>query len=147
MDVFATPARDRLYDAGLLILRLVTGCFMMTHGLPKLAKLTGSETIEFADPFGVGPATSLGLTVFAEVVCSFLIILGLFTRLAVVPLAVTMAVAFFYIHMADPFGAKEMAGLYLTVYVFLGIAGSGRFSIDHLIWKRKNPRGNYYTTT
>ncbi len=147
MDVFATPARDRLYDAGLLILRIVVGCFMMTHGLPKLAMLTGNEPIQFADPFGVGPTASLALTVFAEVVCSFLIILGLLTRLAAIPLIITMVVAVFYVHIADPFAVKEMAGLYLTIYVFLGIAGSGRFSIDHLIWKRKNPRVNYYTTT
>ncbi len=147
MDVFATPARDRLYDAGLLILRIVAGSFMMTHGLPKLTMLMGDAPIEFADPFGVGATASLALTVFAEVVCSFLIILGLLTRLAVIPLIITMAVAVFYIHMEDPFGAKEMGALYFTIYVILSITGSGRFSVDHLIWSRRNPRGNYYTTT
>lgn len=147
MDLFATPAKDRLYDAGLLILRIVVGCFMMTHGLGKLTMLMGNDPIQFADPFGVGQTASLALTVFAEVVCSFLLIIGLLTRLAVIPLVITMAVAFFYIHIADAFGDKELSGLYLAIYVFLGISGSGRFSIDHLIWKRKNPRVNYYTTT
>ncbi len=147
MSIIATPARDRLYDVGLLLLRLVVGGFMMTHGLGKLTMLMGDGPIQFADPFGMGQTTSLALTVFAEVVCSFLIIIGLLTRLAVIPLIIVMAVAFFYIHAADAFGDKELSGIYLTIYVFLAITGSGRFSIDHLIWSRKNPKVNYYTTT
>ena len=147
MSIIATPARDRLYDVGLLLLRLVVGGFMMTHGLGKLTMLMGDGPIQFADPFGMGQTTSLALTVFAEVVCSFLIIIGLLTRLAVIPFIIVMAVAFFYIHAADAFGDKELSGIYLTIYVFLAITGSGRFSIDHLIWSRKNPKVNYYTTT
>jgi putative oxidoreductase len=147
MSIIATPARDRLYDVGLLLLRLVVGGFMMTHGLGKLTMLMGDGPIQFADPFGMGQTTSLALTVFAEVVCSFLIIIGLLTRLAVIPLIIVMAVAFFYIHAADAFGDKELSGIYFTIYVFLAITGSGRFSIDHLIWSRKNQKVNYYTTT
>lgn len=146
MKIFSTSARDRLYDVGLLLLRLVTGGFMLTHGLGKLTMLMGDDPIQFADPFGMGQTTSLAFTVFAEVVCSFLIILGLATRLAAIPLAIVMAVAFFYIHMEDAFGDKELSGLYLMLYVFLIIAGSGRYSIDYLISHRKNKAG-YYTTT
>lgn len=146
MNVFSTSARDRLYDVGLLLLRLVTGGFMLTHGLGKLTMLMGDGPIQFADPFGMGQTTSLAFTVFAEVVCSFLIILGLATRLAAIPLAIVMAVAFFYIHMEDAFGDKELSGIYLMLYIFLIIAGSGRYSIDYLISHRKNKQG-YYTTT
>jgi putative oxidoreductase len=147
MDIFSTTARDRLYDVGLLLLRIVAGGFLLTHGLPKLTTLMGSEPIQFADPFGVGQELSLGLTVFAEVVCAFLVIIGLLTRLAVIPIIIVMCVAFFYVHAADPFGVKEMSGLYLTIYVFLAITGAGRYSIDNLISKRRNTKTNYYTTT
>jgi len=146
MDIFATTTRDRLYDVGLFLLRVTTGAFMLTHGLPKLATLMGPDPIQFADPFGVGQEISMGLTVFAEVVCAFLIIIGLLTRIATIPLIIVMAVAFFYIHMADDFGTREMSGLYLIIFVFLCIAGPGRFSVDHLISRRRN-KVNYYTTT
>lgn len=147
MSLISISARDRMHDVGLLLLRVTTGCFMLTHGLPKLAQLVGDETIQFADPFGFGQATSLAFTVFAEVVCAFLIIIGLLTRLAAVPLALVMAVAFFYIHQEDAFGDKELAGLYLMLSVLLIITGSGRFSIDYLISKRRNKSNPYYTTT
>src|SRR5690606_16934467 len=146
MDIFATTTRDRLYDVGLFLLRVTAGTFMLTHGLPKLTTLIGPDTIQFPDPFGVGAGVSLGLTVFAEVVCAFLIIIGLLTRIATIPLIIAMAVAFFYIHMADDFGTKEMSGLYLIIFIFICISGPGRFSIDHLISKRRN-KVNYYTTT
>lgn len=147
MNIFSTSVRDRLYDTGLLLFRVVVGGFMLTHGLGKLSMLTGPDPIQFADPFGMGQTTSLALTVFAEVVCSFLIILGLATRLAVIPLAITMAVAFFYIHMNDEFGSKELSGLYLMLYVFLIIAGSGKISIDYLISNRNNKSGYYSSNT
>lgn len=147
MDIFATSARDRLYDVGLLLFRVTVSCFMLTHGLPKLSKLFADAPVEFADPFGVGPTASLILTVIAEVVCAFLIIIGLLTRIAAIPLIIAMTVAFFYIHINDDFAVKEMAGLYLISYILLLITGPGRYSFDNLISRRRNPKTNYYTTT
>ena len=92
--------------------------------------------MQFGDPIGLGPEVSLVLTVFAEVVCSILIVLGLGTRLAAIPSIVTMAVAAFIVHGADPFGRKEMALLYLVGYVVLLLSGSGKFSVDRIISKK-----------
>ena len=106
---------------------------MLTHGLPKLARFTSGEAIKFADPFGISPAITLGLAVFAEVGCSIFIILGLGTRLASIPLMITMAVAAFYAHAEDPFGTKEKPLLFLLIFLMLFVFGSGRYSIDHLM--------------
>jgi putative oxidoreductase len=92
-----------------------------------------SEEIKFADPFGLGPIASLLMVVFAEVFCSILIIMGLGTRLATIPLMVAMSVAAFYAHADDPFATKEKSLLFLLVYIFLFVFGSGRYSIDKLI--------------
>lgn len=147
MDIFATTTRDRLYDVGLLLFRITVSCFMLTHGLPKLGMLFADGPVEFVDPLGVGQTTSLVLTIIAEVVCSFLIIIGLLTRVATIPLIIVMSIAFFYIHMADDFGTKEKAGLYLISFILLLITGPGRYSFDNLISKRRNTKTNYYTTT
>lgn len=143
MNIFSTSVNSNANSIGLLLLRVIAGSFMMSHGLQKLAMLTTDAPIKFADPIGVGEATSLYLTVFAEVVCSFLLIIGLATRLAAIPLIITMLVVVFIVHAADAFGDKELASFYLAVYIFLAIAGAGRFSIDNLIYRRKNS-GTYY---
>ena len=106
---------------------------MLTHGLPKLSRLISSEEIKFADPFGLGPVVSLVMVVFAEVFCSILIIMGLGTRLATIPIMVAMSVAAFQAHSGDPFSTKEKSLLFLLIYIFLFVFGSGRYSIDKLI--------------
>lgn len=118
----------------LLILRVGAGSFMLTHGWGKLFKLIGDDPIQFADPIGIGETTSLALTVFAEVVCSILLIVGLATRLAIVPLLITMGVAAFIVHANDGFGKMEMALLYSFMYLTLLFTGPGKFSLDYWLY-------------
>ena len=107
----------------LLILRVSGGAFMLTHGIPKLQTLFAGGEIAFADPFGIGATFSLILTVFAEVCCAVLLILGITTRLASIPLIITMIVAAFHIHGNDAFNNKEMALLYLLIYISILVYG------------------------
>ena len=100
------------YNIAKLILRLGFGGFMLSHGIPKLMKLFAGGVIQFPDPLHVGATTSLILTVFAEVVCAALIVIGYKTKWAAIPLVITMLVAAFVIHGSDPFGKKEFALLY-----------------------------------
>ncbi len=85
-----------------------------------------------ADPLGVGHTTSLSLTVFAEVVCAALLVLGLFTRFAALVLVIEMGVAFFMVHQRalTGSGSGEMAFLYLAGFVTLFLAGGGQFALD-----------------
>jgi putative oxidoreductase len=122
-------------DLWLLFLRMLVAAFMLTHGLPKFYKLmTGN--LEFSDPIGIGEPATLFLAVFAEVICSTFILVGLGTRIATVPLIATMLVAAFISNWNDPFGKKELPLLYLFIYVTLLVLGSGRYSIDSLLSTR-----------
>jgi putative oxidoreductase len=123
-------------DLALLITRVGIALLMLTHGLPKMGMLLSGEPVQFPGLFGLSASTSLGLAVFAEVICSVLILAGFATRLAVIPLAITMLVALFAIHAADPFAKQEPALHYLLVYVALFLTGSGKYSIDYLLQKR-----------
>lgn len=122
-------------DLALLIIRLGAGGMMLTHGLPKINRLFGEGPVKFADPFGLGPEVSLGLAIFAEVICAGLVMAGFKTRLATIPLMFTMLTAAFYAHWDDPFGKKELPLLYFLVFIALLILGSGRFSLDKLLKK------------
>jgi putative oxidoreductase len=128
--------RDLFNDIGLLIMRLVFGGTMLLgHGYGKIMAY-GQKAASFPDPIGLGGATSMALAIFAEFFCSILIILGLATRFAALPLVITMAVAFFIFHSADPFGKKELALLFMAAFSTLFLTGGGRFSIDGL-FRRK----------
>lgn len=124
-------------DLGLLLVRLLAGGMMLTHGIPKIGRFFGEGPVQFADPFGLGPEISLGLAIFAEVACAILVMIGFKTRWATIPLMITMLVAAFYAHAADPFSKKELPLLFFTLFLSLLVSGPGRYSIDNWRGKKK----------
>ena len=107
------------------------------HGWQKLSAYSGLKD-KFPDPIGVGSHLSLILAIGAEAGCSLLLILGLVSRLATVPLAFTMVVALFIVHASDPWKVKELAALFLTLYVGLFFTGPGGYSVDHCLLARRS---------
>ena len=138
MPVFLTDRRRELgLSLGLLVLRLATAAMMAGgHGWTKLSTFSFERAADWADPIGVGGTASLMLAVFAEFFCSIAVALGLFTRLAAVPLLITMLVAVLVVHAHDPWAKKEFALLYAIPFLTLILAGPGRFSLDELIRRR-----------
>jgi putative oxidoreductase len=137
MWIFDTSIHKKMNSFALLLVRAGVGVLMMIHGIQKFQLLFTDGPIKFANPIGLGEPASLLLALFAEVVCSALLILGLATRLAVIPLMVTMIVAVFVVHAADGLEKQELGALYLIAYVLLLITGGGRYSLDGLISKKK----------
>lgn len=134
MKKYLLTTRPVSTDLGILILRLFAGGAMITHGYPKFQKILAGN-FQFGDPLGVGPEVSLILAVFAELICSVLVIIGITTRLAVIPLIITMVVAFFMVHGTDDFKSRELAFLYLGVFVSLFFTGPGKFSADRVLFR------------
>lgn len=116
----------------LLAFRILFGVLLLMHGMQKWTNFSAMSA-SFPDPLGVGHSVSLGLAIFAEMACSIGFIFGALYRLAMIPMIFTMGIAFFVIHGADPFGAKELAFVYLIVFILMYIAGPGKFSLDRLI--------------
>lgn len=133
----STRSNAAIIDIVILVTRIFVGFAMLSHGFPKLQQLLSGEEIQFYEFMFFSAKTSLILAVFAEFVCSIFIILGLFTRFAVFFLIITMAVAGLIVHSADPFAKREISLLYLSVYLLLFAFGPGRYSIDHMISKRR----------
>lgn len=121
-------------DFVLMLLRVVFGAMMMMHGYHKLLNIISGQ-MEFGDPIGIGESLSLYLTVFAEFFCSILLILGLMTRLALIPLMITMLVALFIVHQNDPLEEKEIAILYLIGFYAIYLTGPGGLSMDAKLFK------------
>jgi len=128
--------RPLFNDAALLIFRVGVSIMMITHGWSKIANF--SERLEsFPDPYGIGVAFSLQLTVFAEFFCAILLGLGFMTRLVVIPLIFAMITAALVVHGGDPFSERELAILYLLSFIFLFLRGPGLYSMDGQIHKKK----------
>ncbi|MEZ2414366.1 DoxX family protein [Muriicola sp. E247] len=116
-------------NIGLAFLRISASAMMLTHGYPKFQKLLSGD-FEFGDPLGLGATPTLFLAIIGEFICPILVMIGFKTRWAALPTAITMAVAAFVAHAQDPFGTKEKALLFLTVFITIILLGPGKYSID-----------------
>ena len=133
--LFNTRTGERSFSTGMFLLRVTSGSLMLVdHGLDKLMHFS-EKAARFSDPFHIGSTTSLALVVFAEFFCAAFIVLGLFTRLAAIPLIIAMGVALFVAHKGEFFGQGESAGLYMVIFLCILIMGPGKFSLDRFIGK------------
>ncbi len=126
-------------NTALLLLRVTIGGLLLLHGIGKLQDLINGNTTFFDDfdPFGFGAYNMLLLAVISEFVCSILVILGVYMRLALIPLIITMAISFFVFHANDGLMDKETPLLYLICLIILMFMGSGKYSLNK-VWSHEN---------
>lgn len=132
--LFVTPSEEST-QWGLFILRVSVAILMIPHGYNKFNDFMAGNGGTFPDPLGVGPNLSMGLTVFAELLCSVLLLAGFLTRFALIPLIICLLVIAFGVHWSDPMGDKEHALLYLAGYIALYLGGPGKWAVDQWINK------------
>ncbi|HEY6977794.1 MAG TPA: DoxX family protein [Chitinophagaceae bacterium] len=121
------------FNFSMLILRVNTGLWIIAkHGLDKLRHFSTIQP-HFYNFMGIGSNISLMLAIFAELFCGALVVLGLFTRLSVIPIIIMLIVAVFGARAAHPLLNKELDFLYLIPFVVLLFCGPGRISVDGLI--------------
>ena len=130
-------------DNRAILIRIIVGLIFLTEGIQKFL---------FPELLGPGRFVKIGFTDPAfwayftgtfEIICGFLILLGLLTRLAAIPLFIIMMTAFVttkYPILMDK-GFWAMAHEYRTDFamtlllIYLLIYGAGKWSVDSNILK------------
>ena len=139
--LFPQYCRERVVSFILLAVRVFFGVLFFMHGLDKMMNFSAlSET--FPDVLGFGSYMSLMVAIFCEFCCSLFLIAGLLQRLTLIPMIVSMGVAFFDIHDAMmPEG--ELALIYFIIFIILFVTGPGRYSLDYHDLKKQFPHTAY----
>lgn len=131
---------------GLLLIRVIIGALMFFYGYEKFSNFEEMAASEFwaknVNFLGMTGKIPLALTIFAELFCSILLIIGLFTRLALIPLLICMGfiivsiVNFQVISSGDNGTEINNAFVYFVIYLGLFFTGAGKYSLDKLIERR-----------
>ena len=130
---FSTKYKQGALDFSLFFLRLAGGGLMILHGFNKLIHFT-DKVKKFPDPIHIGSTLSLSLVIFAEFFCAVLLVFGLLTRLAAIPLVIVMSVALFVVHGGRVFDDGESAALFLAVFTCLLFIDFANYSWTNLVY-------------
>jgi putative oxidoreductase len=123
-------------NGSLLFLRLGLGLIMaFVHGLKKIPPQ--EQFIGLLAKLGFPmPELFAWLAGLSELLGGLFIAIGLATRFSSASLVITMGVAAFMAHAGDPWKSKELAIIFLISFVFIFLAGPGKYSVDSMIIKK-----------
>lgn len=132
--LFPHSFRGKGVSVLIMALRIFFGVLFFVHGMEKMMNFEQLSRT-FPSVLGFGSYMSLMLAVFCEFCCSIFLIAGLMQRIILIPMTISMAVAFFDVHDAIlPEG--ELALIYMITFFILFLVGPGRYSLDYLIDSR-----------
>lgn len=130
----ASPPRQGGADAALLVLRVVLGVLILLHGLSKLPPPPAFVAEEIVK-HGLPSVLAYGVYV-GEIAAPVLIIIGVWTRLAALVMAINVVVAILLAHVPQLLQlnqqggyALELQAMYLFTAVALVLTGAGRYSV------------------
>jgi putative oxidoreductase len=134
------PLNSRHLPVAQAALRIFAGAAFFSHGAQKLLGWFGGMgpdggTVELMSRFGAAG--------IIELVCGFLIMIGLGTRLAAFIASGEMAVAYWWMHAGGSGkilwweNRGELVMLYCFIFLVYAAWGAGPFSVDHAIASRK----------
>ena len=132
--LFPQSFRGKGVSVLILALRMFFGVLFFVHGMEKMMNFEQLSR-SFPSVLGFGSYTTLMIAIFCEFCCSLFLIAGLLERIILIPMIISMGVAFFDVHDAIlPDG--ELSLIYMITLFILFLVGPGRYSFDYLIDKR-----------
>ncbi|HEU4495876.1 MAG TPA: DoxX family protein [Flavobacterium sp.] len=136
---FFTGTAPLALDSGILIARVVVGTYFILHGheLFNATAMEGFAGYLSKDLHFPYPLLMAYLRTAAELFGGIMLILGLFTRLGALLIMFTMLVATFTAGKGDIFGEAEMTVAYAAFCLTILLAGSGKYSLEHSLFKIK----------
>jgi putative oxidoreductase len=135
----ALSALDRIRWLAPLLGRLAVGLLFMSTGWGKAHSIP--KVTQFFVSLGIPmPGLNAVVVAYSELIGGTLLVVGLLTRLATIPLIVSMIVAILTAKLADLHGVFDLVGFdeftYLVVLIMIAIIGPGAMSLDHLLCKK-----------
>ncbi|MBS7229607.1 DoxX family protein [Flavobacterium psychroterrae] len=130
--LFSDAGSDFNNIALLLFRVLVAVELFRVHGMKKF-RVENGEREHLPNPFHLPEKLNGFVAAFSDTVVPFFLVLGLGTRLFLLPTIGVTAVGYFVVHRKDSLEVRDVPYIYTVVLLFLLALGAGTYSLDHYI--------------
>lgn len=136
--IFTSDAGSDFNNAALLAFRVLLAVELFrVHGMKKF-RIENGQKEHVPNPLHLPEKLNGLVATFSDTVVPFLIILGMGTRLAVLPTIGVTAIGYFVVHKNDSLEVRDVPYMYTLSLLFLLALGAGTYSIDHYILSLMN---------
>jgi putative oxidoreductase len=120
-------------NIALLVFRILIAVELFrVHGMKKF-RVENGEREHVPNPLHLPEKLNGLVATFSDTVVPFFIILGLGTRLFILPTIGVTAVGYFVVHRKDSLEVRDVPYIYTVTLLFLLALGAGTYSLDHYI--------------
>ncbi|MCJ8208372.1 DoxX family protein [Mucilaginibacter sp. RS28] len=128
-----SDAGSRINNWALLFFRVFIGFELFrVHGLKKF-KVENGQREHVPNPLGLPDKLNGLIATFSDTVVPFLLMLGVATRLILLPVMGVTSIGYFVVHRHDSVEVRDVPYMYTLCFLFLLIIGPGTVSIDHYL--------------
>lgn len=132
-QILSSDLGSSFNDAAFLLFRILLGVELFrVHGLKKF-RVENGEKEKIPNPLGLPDKMNTMVASLADTVVPFLIILGLGTRLAMLPTIGVTAIGYFVVHRKDSLEVRDVPYMYTLSLLLVLALGAGRYSLDYYL--------------
>jgi putative oxidoreductase len=126
----------KLFHVSMLLFRIAVSIELIAaHGLKKIGIGVGVAE-QVPNPLHLSEFINQSFAIASNLFFPVFVILGLFTRLAILPILSVTLTGYFVLHLHDPLLVKDVPYIYSVVYLLILAFGPGKYSFDYLIHKK-----------
>jgi uncharacterized membrane protein YphA (DoxX/SURF4 family) len=125
-----------VWENGISLIRICTSIMIMVYGIEIFDEATMNDYIKFLTEVGLpSPRFMLTLAKLTELIGGSFLLIGLFSRIVVFPLMITMLTIVWYMSEGNFFNGGTASTFFLLFLLFL-FSGSGKFSLDYIFFDK-----------
>jgi putative oxidoreductase len=131
--ILFSDAGSPFNNAALLVFRILLAIELFrVHGLKKF-RVQNGEKEHVPNPLHLPEKLNALVATFADTVVPFLVIVGIGTRMVILPTIGVTAIGYFVVHRNDSVEVRDVPYMYTLSLLFLLALGAGTYSLDHYI--------------
>ena len=122
-------------NSALLLFRILLALELFrVHGMKKF-RVENGQREHVPNPLGLPDKLNGLVATFSDTVVPFLIMLGVGTRLVILPTIGVTAIGYFVVHRKDSLEVRDVPYMYTMCLLFILALGAGTYSVDHYLFK------------